>query len=277
MANALNQAQSDFWNNLAGPVWVSEKERLDRFSAHFLERGLARLAPEAGQHVLDVGCGTGASTLALAEAVGSAGKVIGVDICRVMLDAARGALSAHKHAELLEADAQTYQPASPVHLVFSRFGMMFFEDPPAAFDNLRQTLSVGGKLGFLCWRAREENEWATLPMAAAAEVINLPAADPEAPGPFRMQSGARVVELLMSAGFDDAEVEAVDHSAVFEVTEACEFFSRVGPMAAFLREADEATSRKLESALRTALKARAHGDRVELKASAWWVSATRAD
>jgi trans-aconitate methyltransferase len=277
VSNTPNQAQSVFWNNLAGPVWVAEKARLDRFSEHFLQKGLARLAPKAGQRAIDVGCGTGASTLALADAVGSEGRVIGVDICRVMLDAARSALSGHSHVELLEADAQSYRPPAPVDLVFSRFGVMFFDDPPAAFDNLRQAMAIGGQLGFLCWRSREDNEWATLPMAAAAEVIDLPTVDPEAPGPFRMQSGARVVELLMGAGFDDAEVEALDHSMQFSVAEACEFFSRVGPMAAFLREANDATQKELQAALRAAFEARANAEQVQLKAAAWWVSAQRTE
>ena len=275
VTSTTNTAQSDFWNNIAGPVWVEEKTRLDRMSEHFLNGALQRLAPEVGERALDVGCGTGASTAALAEAVGSEGGVVGVDICRVMLDAAKSALSEHQHVELYEADAETFRPTEPVDLVFSRFGVMFFADPHAAFDNLRQSLTLGGRMGFLCWRGRQENEWATVPTAAAASVVDLPSSDPAAPGPFRMQSGAEIVELLIGAGFDDVGVEALDHELAFPLQEACEFFSRVGPMAAFLREADDTQRPALHSALRSALEERQVAGEVRFRAGAWWVSARR--
>ncbi|MEZ4220189.1 MAG: methyltransferase domain-containing protein [Polyangiaceae bacterium] len=272
-----NDAQQHYWNEVAGPIWVQEKARLDRFSEPFLSAALRRLALEAGQSVLDVGCGTGASTAALAERVGPSGRVLGVDISRVMLDAAERALASHANVQLREEDAQTYRPESSVDFVFSRFGVMFFADPRAAFENLGQGLREGGQLGFLCWRGREDNEWATFATEAAAEVIDVPTLDPAAPGPFRMARGGATVELLIEAGFDDVGVEALDQQVSFTLSDANEFMTRVGPMAAFLREADETTAKALREALASALARRAQEGSVTFRAGAWWVSATRGE
>jgi SAM-dependent methyltransferase len=235
--------------------------------------------------VLDVGCGCGQTTLELAERVGDAGQVVGADISGPMLAEAQRKLDAsgRTNVELIQADAQTHAfDAGSFDLAFSRFGVMFFADPEAAFSNLLTALRPGGRLVMVCWQEMSRNPWMLVPAAAAAKHVELPApADPDGPGPFAFRDRERVTEILSRAGFDRIEAESLDRKLVMaggpNLEQAAGFIMQMGPAGAALREAPadvvEAAAASVQEALRPHMTERG----IEMDASAWIYSARRAD
>ncbi len=202
-----NADQLAYWNGENGDKWARLQERLDGLFAPISAAAVAAAAPRPGDRVLDIGCGCGDTVLALAEAVGPLGSVTGVDISGPMLAVAGHRIAARELAQaaVLRADAAT-EPFAPgsVDLVFSRFGVMFFDAPSEAFINIRRAMKPGGRLVFACWRPFRENPWFHTPYEAAAP--HLPEqekADPEAPGPFAFAEPERVTRILGVAGFTD--------------------------------------------------------------------------
>jgi SAM-dependent methyltransferase len=242
--SAANAEQVRYWNEVAGPRWVRFQERLDREIA-----GLGRLAIERaelaeGESVLDVGCGCGGTALELARRVGPRGRVLGVDISGPMLARARERAAAEGVAQLqlLQADAQTAAlEAGAFDLLFSRFGVMFFADPVAAFANLRRALRPGGRLAFVCWQRLPDNPWMLVPIGALARHLPLPPPPPPgAPGPFAFADAERVRGLLESAGFARVETHDVREPLSLgggSLDDAVEFALEIGPAASALREA----------------------------------------
>src|SRR5919202_367006 len=181
-----NTEQIEYWNGTAADTWVAQQERLDRQLDPLGRAALRVLAPRPGEHVLDVGCGSGQTTLQLADAVGPDGRVVGVDVSSQLLAAARRR-PRPANVAFEQADAQTYAFERPFDAIYSRFGVMFFADPVAAFANLRRALKPGGRMAFVCWREEAANPMMTVPMAAAAKhlpPLPPPAQDAHAPGPF---------------------------------------------------------------------------------------------
>ncbi len=239
---SANTHSIEYWNRDAGPAWVRGQEIMDRFLEPFGARVLAALDLRGGERVLDVGCGCGASTLALARAVGEGGRVVGVDVSRPML--ARAAERAREAAlaariEWREADAQTAELGRGVFdRVHSRFGVMFFEAPEQAFSSLARATRPGGQLGFVCWQSRTLNAWLAEPARAAAPYLELPpAAEDDAPGPFGLASGERLQRILREAGWSGVELEPLldPVHAGESVEEAVALLSTVGPVGAGLR------------------------------------------
>lgn len=274
--NSPNSAQVSYWNALAGQAWRQQRARVDQLLDPLMSRSLDRLAPKAGEAVLDVGCGAGTSTLALARAVAPTGRVMGVDVSRVLLTEARERARSLPNVELREADAQvTALPAASFDIVYSRFGVMFFDDPVAAFTNLHQCLRPDGRLGFLCWRERDLNEWATVTLRAAQGLVDFPESAPDAPGPFAFARSERVCELLLGAGFDDVTLQALDHEMLQTLEDAIVYYQHIGPLGALLREASPDVADALRDALVRELRARAVDGELCFRSSAWWVSAVR--
>ena len=154
--------QAAFWNGPGGQGWLAAYARIERSIAPFSEVVLAAAAAQPGECAIDVGCGTGGTTAALARAVGaagpSAGHVLGVDISRPLIEAARAQNVANATFMVGDATVQSFD-AQSVDLVFSRFGVMFFADPVAAFANVRRALKPGGRLAFVCWQSLGLNPW----------------------------------------------------------------------------------------------------------------------
>jgi SAM-dependent methyltransferase len=234
----MNADQIDFWNGPAGETWVALQERLDRQLDPLGRAALAALAPRGGEHLLDVGCGTGQTTVQLGDAVGQSGRVVGVDVSEPLLAAARGR-NRSAQVSFLHADAQTHAFDHPFDAIYSRFGVMFFSDPVAAFANLRRALKPGGRLAFVCWRAEAENPVMTVPMAAAARSLPpiAPPPDPHAPGPFAFADGARLARILQAAGFRNLDVSPHDEPIGGNDRQATlELALCLGPLGRFLRE-----------------------------------------
>jgi SAM-dependent methyltransferase len=280
-----NAEQRSYWNQQAGPVWVDYQERLDRQIGPHGERALALLAALPGERVLDLGCGCGDSSLALAARVAPGGQVLGLDLSEPMLARARerAAAAGLSNASFRAADAQTaaLEPAS-FDAAFSRFGVMFFADPVAAFRNVRGALRPGGRLAFVCWRPVAENDWVLVPMAAAAPHLSLPPpAAPDAPGPFSFGAAERVRGILEASGFEAIRIEAAELPMApggGDLDEAADTFLEVGPVASALREmkADGELRKKVRLAVRASFEPHQHAGRVELGSAIWLVQARRA-
>jgi SAM-dependent methyltransferase len=275
-----NAQQIEYWNQQAGPRWVSHQEFLDAqitpFGRLAMERG--SLAP--GERVVDVGCGCGGSTLEIARRVGAAGAVVGVDLSAVMLERARQrARASHTgNASFLQADAQThaFEPAS-FDLLYSRFGVMFFADPGAAFANLRRALRASGRLAFVCWQPLARNPWMLVPLAAAAKHVELPKPPPPgAPGPFAFGDPEHARSILGKAGFQDVDIEPVESELAIggaDLDSTVAFLLGIGPAAAALREASREQRALVAGAIREAIAPFSNPEGVRMRGAAWIVRA----
>lgn len=280
-APTANEAQRAYWNAAAGETWAGLQALLDRQIAPLGLAAMDRLGAKPGEHVLDIGCGCGQTSLELARRVGPAGRVLGVDISTPMLEIARQRATeeaAGSHLEFLETDAQTHDfGAGRFDAAFSRFGVMFFEDPPAAFVNIAAALKSGGRLVFVCWRPLPLNGWMTTPLNAALPFIPPPEPPkPGAPGPFAFADPERVRPILEAGGFSDIVFEALDAKVGGNSLEDTIRVSlRVGALATVLRENPRLLP-KVEPAVRAALEPHATPDGVFLPAACWIVSAVKA-
>jgi SAM-dependent methyltransferase len=253
------------WQSRAGQAWTDLNAQTDRQLDPLGRLALDRLAPKPGERVLDVGCGCGQTLLQLAAAVGPTGRVLGVDVSDVMLDQARARVAeaaAAPPVEILCADAASHRfAAATFDAIYSRFGVMFFEQPPAAFQHLRATLAPEGRLAFVSWQSMDRNDWALVPLRAVRAAIPeapLPALFAEGgPGPFALADPAQVAELLEGAGFRDVLVEAltveVHVGGAATLEEAMQYLLRIGPAARQLAEAEPARRQTGEEALARAM------------------------
>lgn len=276
---AANAAQIDYWNATVGRTWAQFQNQLDRQISPLGLEALRVLAPMAGERVLDVGCGCGQTTLDLATRVGPAGHVTGIDISEPMLDVARSRESPRGaiRPDFIRADAQTADLGEGVFdAVFSRFGVMFFSDPQAAFANLLAALKPAGRLAFVCWRPYAENPWMRAPMEAAQPFLPpMPASDPNAPGPFAFADPQRIGSILRSVGYDDVTIEPFDAligGASIEDTVKLTF--QVGPLGSALR-AEPQLALVVGNAVRSVLQSFETPEGVMMPASVWIVRARR--
>ena len=276
-----NADQVAYWNGDNGTKWARLQARLDALFVPISEAAVAAAAAKPGEAVLDIGCGCGATVLALAAAVGPGGSVTGVDISAPMLEVARRRLieADAAHVDVVLADAATEPfPAGTVDLVFSRFGVMFFDAPAEAFTNIRRALKPGGRLLFACWRPFKGNPWFHVPYKAA--VPHLPEQekpDPEAPGPFSFAEPARVERILGLAGFSEIDVKPFDAMLTLggpgDVADALNLATEVGPAARALGTGSPEQRATAERAIAEALKALDGAEGIRLGAQCWFVSA----
>jgi SAM-dependent methyltransferase len=203
--------QVDAWNGESGRAWVEHVDHFDAMLRPFGDEVLDRLGLCPGDRVVDVGCGVGATTMSIAALVAPA-MAVGVDISTPMLDAARTRAVAVgcSNVEFRRHDVQE-EPmgAASFDVAFSRFGVMFFPQPDQAFANIRRSLVVGGRFGFICFQGPFDNPLILQPVLAAAEHVEmLPPPGPTEPSPFSLADPDRVRSLLHGAGFADIVVEA---------------------------------------------------------------------
>jgi SAM-dependent methyltransferase len=282
-ATGPNAEQITYWNEKSGPKWVAEQAALDAMIAPFGAAIMAALAPAAGEHVVDVGCGCGETSLELGRRVGESGGVLGVDISEPMLARARERAAAARlpHVRFVAADAQTHRfAADATDAIFSRFGVMFFVDPAAAFANLRATLRARGRLGFVCWQPIFENPWMLTPLMAVSGIIALPPPPPpDAPGPFSFGDRDRVARVLDGAGFRDVAFESYKADLMVaggaDLDRTVQFMMQLGPLGALLSEVEADVKTRVTTAVRDAIAPFASARGVAMPSAAWIVTARR--
>jgi SAM-dependent methyltransferase len=278
-----NAEQIKYWNEVRGQTWVDAHIMIDAQIQPLGAQAMDRAALQPGERVLDVGCGCGPTTLELARRVGPSGKVLGIDLSSVMLEHARRQPRPPGAGEVRfeEADAQTATlPAASFDVLFSRFGVMFFADPRAAFGNLAKAIRPGGRLVFVCWRTFPENPWMAVPMMAALQHIPPPPIPrPEDPGPFSFASQDRVRGILEGAGFGGVGFEPLDQDLLVGggqgVDTAVDFMLKMGPAAAALREVGPEKTAEVVEAIREAIRPYEGPDGVKMAGAAWVVTARR--
>lgn len=234
--SSANAGQAEFWTRETGPKWAENAERLDAAFAPVNDALVNALEPLEGCAVLDIGCGAGASSAALAE---RAAQVCGLDISPTLLARARERFGDRPNLRFVEGDAQTDDLGEAVFdRAASRFGVMFFSDPVAAFANIRRALKPGAKMALATWAPFKENPWFTIPRFAATDRLGRPAPfDPRAPGPFAFAEADYALSILLDAGFS-AEVETVSLllTPQGDAEEVADLATRIGPAQSVLRE-----------------------------------------
>ncbi len=278
MTESGNADQIAYWNGKSGLKWAADQEKLDAMMQAMADVAVAAAAVQPGESIIDIGCGTGATALALADAVGPEGRVLGVDISKPMLDVARSRIGERRHVKFIEADAATaHFEAGSADLVFSKFGVMFFADPEAAFRNIYKAMKPGGRLAFICWRALQENPFATIPMGAALKRLPpQPKPDPHAPGPFAFADPVRVGHILVQAGFKTPSFAAFDSEMVIgrKAESAAKEAVLMGMASRLLLEASDEVKQQVIDDLTETYAAHMTPEGVKLPAHCWVVTAS---
>jgi len=271
-----NDEQTTLWNGSAGRAWIEVQPLLDEILEPFGDLLVQAVATRSAHRVLDVGCGTGATTLAVARLLGVKGEVVGVDISEPMIGVAR-ARAAHDDstATFICADAQTrpFEPAS-FDMMISRFGVMFFENSVSAFANLRRAATDDAELCLLAWRGAVDNPFMTTAERAAAPLLpNIPAREPDAPGQFAFANSGRVARILEESGWADIDIQPVDVPCAFPEKELVPYFTQLGPLGRVLHEADEPTRARIIQTVRAAFDPYVDGNEIRFNAACWQISA----
>lgn len=270
-----NRAQADLWT-ASGPIWTALRDRFDAQSDAHGVAAIDALAPAEGEHVIDVGCGAGSTTVELAARVGPTGRVTGLDISPTMIEGARAhaAERGHDNIEFVVADAMVDSIGRNADGIFSRFGVMFFADATAAFTNMRAALRPGGRLGFVCWKDPGSNLWASMPLGIASKYVDIPfGGAPDAPGPFSFGDPDRVRTILTDAGFSDVDLSGRDQRVKVgtDPEDAANFLLGLNPMTRSLEGDPKA---RLQAEVEEAFSAWHTDDGVLVPSATWIVTAT---
>lgn len=272
--------QASLWNGPSGDVWVQQQPMLDQMFQPLAAQLVDAVRDRRASRVLDVGCGTGATTLAIAQQLGTQGHCTGVDISAAMIAAANArAQQSDSTADFICADAGAY-PFEPARfdMVVSRLGVMFFEQPEQAFANLRRAARDDASLCFIAWRGMEENPFMTTAERAAGALLpDLPARQPGAPGQFAFANRDRVDALLKAGGWSDIAIEPVNFACAFPERELVGYFTRLGPVGLALRQqADEHLREQIIEKVQPAYDVFVEGEEVRYTAACWVIRARAA-
>ena len=268
--------QRRLWNGSSGRVWVEMQDLLDEAYKPIEDLLVAAVSEKSRTHVLDVGCGTGSTTLAVARRLGATGQSTGIDISEPMIAAAR--VRADREgvpARFICADVQIY-PFDPqrVDMIISRFGVMFFADPVQAFANLRRAATDDAELECIAWRSAAENPFMTTAERAAAAILpSLPARRPDAPGQFAFANGLRVAAMLEASGWAEIDLRPIEVDCTMPEQELVRYLTRLGPVGLALQQADEQTRARVIETVRPAFDPFVDGKEVRFQAACWLIRA----
>jgi ubiquinone/menaquinone biosynthesis C-methylase UbiE len=278
-----NAEQIEYWNGDAGQNWAREDGRMAALLNPVAEALLDHLQPEQGIRALDIGCGGGSQSLLLAQRIGASGKVVGIDISEPMLAIAQQRAAADNSdiaaLKFLRADAQVHNfENGSFDLLYSRFGVMFFDDPEAAFSNLRPALNSTGKLGFCCWPEPKENAFFQVPLKAVLEHVPPPEPPPAgAPGPFAFADPERVKRILTDAGFQKVDVSPFETTLKFgretDLKTASLELAKLGAAGRLLADQDDRTRARALASIERALAPYFKDGALHFPTKIWFVTA----
>lgn len=276
-----NPSQFDSWNGDSGHRWVARADERDDVLAPVADALMAVAAPAAGMHVLDIGCGCGATTLTAAARVSRDGFATGIDLSAPMLELARTRAATGNVANIafVHGDAQThpFEPES-FDLAISRFGTMFFSEPEAAFANIAGALRPGGRLCLATWQPLMANEWLVVPGAALLQHTELPTANPDEPGMFAQSEPDIVTATLLATGLTDVSLDAVEVTFTLgpTVDAAVDYLADSGPGRLLLESIPDGPPREAAVAdVRDVLAGHHHNGTIRLGGGIWIITATR--
>jgi SAM-dependent methyltransferase len=268
--------QAALWNGVAGRAWVEAQDLLDQMFKPFEELLVESVIAQSAARVLDVGCGTGSTTLAVARSLGAKSRCTGIDISQPMIVAAQARADREcAQATFIHDDAQihAFEPAS-FDAIISRFGVMFFDDFLRAFTNLRHAARDGAYLGFIAWRGAAENPFMTTAERAAASLLtNIPARRADAPGQFAFADQSRVLRILKQSGWAQIDIKPIDIVCTFPERELVPYLTRLGPLGRILDQTEAQIRNQVIETVRTAFDPYVHGSEVRFAAACWAVSA----
>lgn len=268
--------QAALWNGASGQAWVDAQEMLDQMFQAFEEVLAEEVSAARAEQVLDVGCGTGATTLAVARLIGARRRSVGIDISEPMLALARARAEREGlPASFIRADVQThaFEPAS-FDMMISRFGVMFFDDSVRAFANLRRAARRDGEIRFIAWRSPAENPFMTTAERAAAPLLpNMPARQPDAPGQFAFADRHKVQRILEQSGWAGIDIRPIDVACTLPAKDLLRYVGRLGPLGRILPGLDEQTRTRVIEAVRAASDPYVHGADIRFSSACWMIAA----
>lgn len=274
--NQTRPDQATLWNTISGCAWVENQALLDHILQPFEAVLMQALRAGSSDRLLDVGCGTGGTTLAAARLIGEKGRCTGIDISEPMLAlASTRAQRENVSANFICADAQTHAfEAGSFDTIISRFGVMFFADFIAAFSNLRHAATKDARLCLIAWRGTADNPFMTTAERAAAPLFpNIPPRNPDGPGQFAFADPQRVENILKRSGWAEIRLQPLDVVCTLPESELIGYFTQFGPLGQTLHQADEATRKRVISTVRAAFDPYVHGSEVRFDAGAWVITA----
>jgi SAM-dependent methyltransferase len=265
-----------FWSQAGGVTWAGVQPLMDRLNQGIADAVIGAADPGLGGAVLDIGCGGGSTTLAMARRVGPQGRCVGVDVSPELVVAAQASVR-DEPAEFRLGDAQGYPfEAASFDAVMSRFGVMFFDDPVAAFANLRRAVKSDGKLVFACWRSPADNPMVAIPMQAAAPLLSQPPPPPppaDRPGRFSFADPDRVRGILERSGWRDIAIAPLDADSPLSVDELMAISLDLGALGTLLRSEPQAVQDRVRDAVAAQLETYAVDGVVPMVSACWLVTA----
>ncbi len=280
--------QSEYWNGNAGKQWASLANNQDTLLGKLGEATMDAAGVSIGQSVLDIGCGSGGSTFEISRRIGSDGTVWGVDISKPMLDIAIARLTSHGigNVRLSEADVTTFDFANhSFDIAFSRFGVMFFEDPVASFSSIANSLKSNGRLAFCCWRSLSKNEWFELPLNVGLKYCDQAyqvdpmdvAGHSYTPGPMAFKDRDIIDKILSDSGFSAISIKDLKSTLVVGLTPtiAANNLISIGPLSRLLLNYDDQTKALVQTELEQQLMQHVTSEGVTLKSNIWIITARK--
>jgi SAM-dependent methyltransferase len=277
MSAERDRTGAELWNGRGGAAWVETQDVMDqvlRPMGDALVDAVAALVPD---RVLDIGCGSGQTTVAIARRLIDA-DVTGIDISEPMVAAARArAARDGVDARFVRADVQQHDfTAASTDVVMSRFGVMFFDDPVLAFSNLRVAASGGGSLRAVVWRSIDENPFMSAAPRAADPIVPMAPIEPNAPGPFGLADVDYTRSVLEQSGWTGIDLEPIDLECTMPERELVRYFTRIGAVGRVFGDLDADTQQRVVAAVRPAFEPFVDGAEVRFTAACWMVSAISA-
>jgi len=275
----LNMTTKLDWAGSLGKMWAAKADAHDRLLGAIGDAGIAALGDISGKRILDIGCGAGATSIAMAKA---GATVVGVDISSDLLTEAR-VRDTNNLCTFLLCDAATTDFEEPFDLIFSRFGAMFFDDPVSGWSNLRQQLVSGGKAVVVCWREASQNEWATLPLQAVSSILGEALAKPSpsgVPGPFAWAEEHVFTAIFEESGWSvapkhiDGSLIMSQATATDPIAVATQFATQVGPLASRLKGLEPDVRQAVFDALEEAMQGKLKDGVVSFSTAGWIITAT---